>query len=574
MLSLALLLVLLFAVAVLIYFAIAANEASKRALQFEAMHKNNEIALNDSVRKLEQAKLKISKLSKYEGIANADDRAKEVLDEANEAADRAKDEAQKILAQARTDSEDITNTARDQARALTSDARSSAKKTMGDAEYERDLAALQAKRIIDDAHKRAEEIAGSAYEAKRNADLYQQTAEAMRNVIEGYGDRYLIPGRSILDDLAEEVGYKEAGQELANARERTRHMVSSRTAATCEYVEDTRRNYAIDFVVDAFNGKVDSILSRVKNDNVGKVEREIKDAFTLVNFNGKAFRDARITEEYLQSRLVELKWAAIAQQIKLEEREEQRRIQGQLRDEEKARKEYEREMKQAAKDEETLRKAMEKVQRQVESANAEQRVKYEQQLQELRDKLKVAEDRNQRAISLSQQTRKGHVYIISNMGSFGEHVYKIGLTRRLEPTDRVRELGDASVPFAFDVHALIFSDDAPALECELQRRLALNRVNKVNRRKEFYKVELREIREHVKQLGANVQWTLMAAAREYQETLAVERAINNDPQARELWMKRQLELEKTAAYLSDEAENVAAKEPDSNAESSTDAAAA
>ena len=90
------------------------------------------------------------------------------------------------------------------------------------------------------------------------------------------------------------------------------------------------------------------------------------------------------------------------------------------------------------------------------------------------------------------------MYVISNIGSFGEGIYKIGLTRRLEPYDRVKELGDASVPFEFDVHAMIFSDDAPALENTLHRHFRDRELNKVNHRKEFFRVDIDEIEEVVK----------------------------------------------------------------------------
>lgn len=376
-----------------------------------------------------------------------------------------------------------------------------------------------------------------------NAALYEQTVKAMKNILEGYGNKYIIPEESLLDDLAEEFGYTEAGQELKKARERTKYMVRNGTAATCEYVETNRRETAIAFVLDAFNGKVDSILSRVRNDNAGTLQQEIRDAFTLVNYNGKAFRDARITEEYVSARLEELKWAAIAQQIKLDEREEQRRIKEQIREEEKARREYERAMRDAAKEEDLVRKAMEKAQQQMQQASAEQRIKFEIQLRELEEKLKLAEERNQRALSMAQQTKRGHVYIISNIGSFGENVYKIGLTRRLEPLDRVRELGDSSVPFEFDVHAMIFNEDAPSLESRLHKHFVLGQMNKVNHRKEFFRVGLKEIREELEKLGLSTNWTMTAKAREYFESQAIEVMIKEDPAKRDAWIKRQLNLE-------------------------------
>ena len=143
------------------------------------------------------------------------------------------------------------------------------------------------------------------------------------------------------------------------------------------------------------------------------------------------------------------------------------------------------------------------------------------QLAALQEKLTEAEARSQRALSMAQQTRSGHVYVISNVGSFGEDVFKIGMTRRLEPLDRVRELGDASVPFAFDVHAMIYSEDAPALENALHRKFNELRLNKVNPRKEFFRVNLGDIRAATQEMGLTAQFTMLAQAQEYRESLAM-----------------------------------------------------
>lgn len=402
-----------------------------------------------------------------------------------------------------------------------------------------DLATLQAATIVQAAEKRAQEIAGDAYEAKQKAALYQGTIQAMKNVIEGYGDRYIVPERSLLDDLAEEFGHTEAGSELKKARERSSYMVRNRTAAISEYGDTDRGSTVVRFVLDAFNGKVDSILSRVRHNNVGTLAQEIRDAANIVNFNGWAFGNARVNSEYLASRLEELRWAATAQQLKFEEREEQRHIKEQLREEEKARREYERAIREAAREQELIRKAMERAQQDMERATTEQKARYERLLEELTLKLQKAEERSQRALSMAEQTKRGHVYVISNVGSFGEHVYKIGLTRRLEPLDRIYELGDSSVPFGFDVHALIFSDDAPALEARLHKHFALMQVNKANCRKEFFRIDLRQFREEIDKLDLPVKWTMASEAREYRESLAIEKEVARDPEKRDAWMRRQ-----------------------------------
>ena len=130
-----------------------------------------------------------------------------------------------------------------------------------------------------------------------------------------------------------------------------------------------------------------------------------------------------------------------------------------------------------------------------------------------------AEAKEQRAKSMAEQTRRGHVYIISNLGSFGDDVYKIGLTRRLDPLDRVKELGDASVPFPFDVHAMIYVDDAPAMETALHREFSNARVNAVNLRKEFFRTDLLSIKNAVERIaGMEADFKMTILAEEYYES--------------------------------------------------------
>ncbi len=168
-----------------------------------------------------------------------------------------------------------------------------------------------------------------------------------------------------------------------------------------------------------------------------------------------------------------------------------------------------------------------------------EKAKLEARLLDLSAKLVEAEENSKKAISMAQQTKKGHVYVISNIGSFGEDIYKIGLTRRLDPDERIRELGDASVPFPFDVHAMFVSDDAPALENILHRKFVERQLNKINRRKEFFRVNLKEIRQVADELGIQAVWTLTAAAVQYRETLALERAMNTDAELKRRWLADQ-----------------------------------
>jgi hypothetical protein len=452
----------------------------------------------------------VDELSVYQSIIDAEKRTREILDEAN-------GQATEILATARQDAAQV----KQKVEAVLSHAQAELDKVSGMVAAERARARDEAERIVNQALEEARRVAGSALDAKENAERYTKIARAMRNVIEGYGSRYVVPTTGLVDELANEYGHKDFGAQLKLVRQRQKDLIKSGRAADCKYVEDNRRTAAVEFALDAFNGKVDSIVSRVKHDNLGKLRQAILDAFELVNRNGSAFRDVRVTLEYRNLRLEELRLAVGIQEMKLREQEEQREIREKMREEERAKREFEKAIKAAAKEEKDLTREMDAMRARVATATEAQRAEYEAKLAVLEARLKEAEERERRAISMAQQTRRGHVYVISNIGSFGENVYKIGLTRRLDPIDRVRELGDASVPFPFDVHAMIFSEDAPALEFELQKRFQEKSLNLINFRKEFFAVPIAEIKKMLDSMGVQAHWTEAAAAREYRESIAI-----------------------------------------------------
>lgn len=518
---------------------------------------NNEVDQKNNF--ISTLQIRLEKLSQYEGILDAEVKAQEiilsaqkeaqnVIVEASKKAQKMRDEAASILhdikerdKSSEATSNDLIEAARINGDKIRKEAREKANELKNKAEAILNNATKQAETIIQNAHNKAESIAGDAYKIKQESEDLEKTLVALKNTVRGYGDDYIIPSYSLLDQLADDFGYTEAGEELKKARERSRLMVKNHTAAKCDYVEEYRKTTAIDFIIDAFNGKTDTILTLVKQDNFGVLKQKITDAYYLVNNLGKAFRNAVITPQYLDSRLDELKWAVTCTELRNREREEQRQIREQMREEERARREYEKAMKDAAKEEELLKKAIEKAQQAVAKASEEQKAKYEAKLQELSEKLKEAEEKSQRAISMAQQTKSGHVYIISNIGSFGEDVFKIGMTRRLEPTDRVRELGDASVPFPFDIHAMIFSEDAPKLETTLHKVFVDNQVNKVNPRKEFFKVSISNIRNQIESMNIQAKWTMIADAYEWRETQAIEKAMAQNSNLQKEWKEQQLQ---------------------------------
>ena len=240
-----------------------------------------------------------------------------------------------------------------------------------------------------------------------------------------------------------------------------------------------------------FNERCERIIKRAYQDGLEKCKSKI-----AVFANHMLYQlSVRIDSDYLALKIQEAEIRYHITRIKEEQRQAEI-------EERKAQKDYERALKDAAKNEEKARQQLEKQQEALINAASEQeKIKLHEKISALEAKLQEALAMKERALSMAQQTRIGYVYVISNVRSFGENVYKIGMTRRLEPMDRVRELSDASVPFAFDVHHMIYTDDAPKLEAQLHQKFSEARLNTDNFRKEFFRVPLTEITNTLKEIG-------------------------------------------------------------------------
>jgi hypothetical protein len=278
----------------------------------------------------------------------------------------------------------------------------------------------------------------------------------------------------------------------------------------------------------AFNGESDALIAKVKWNNVSQMKDRMGKLFEAINKLGEGF-NVVINSDYLELKRKELILEHEYQAKRQQEKEEMRAIQDELREEEKARREFEVAQKEAEKEEANYQKVLDKARLEIEQAVGERHEKLKQQILQLELELKAAQEKKERALSMAQQTKRGHVYIISNIGAFGENVYKIGMTRRLEPTDRIKELGDASVPFQFDIHAIIYSDVARTLECELHNAFTQKKVNMLNYRKEFFNVTLEEIESKIKELGFDAEFTRLPEAMEYRETLAIHQRLKEVP---------------------------------------------
>ncbi|TQP63988.1 DUF4041 domain-containing protein [Vibrio cholerae] len=322
-------------------------------------------------------------------------------------------------------------------------------------------------------------------------------------------------------------------EEIKDVRQQQKDMIKDKTAITFpestvisndKSFNNSILNGQVKLMLNAFNIECDLLIGKVSPSSFGRtLERIEKLANTLEK--SAATLECGFNIDYIELKFEECKLQYQYTLKKQEEVAEQQLIKEQIREEQRAIKEFEKAIADAEKEEKMYRNLLDKAQRELANATEQERSEMEQRIAMLEQQLAEAEAKEERAKSMAEQTRKGHVYVISNIGSFGEDVYKIGLTRRLEPMDRVKELGDASVPFPFDVHAMIYTDDAPALETALHREFNSKRVNAVNLRKEFFNVDLASIQEAVEKIaGIEAEFKMTALAEDYYESLRLSEA--------------------------------------------------
>ncbi|HDL7647773.1 TPA: DUF4041 domain-containing protein [Yersinia enterocolitica] len=281
----------------------------------------------------------------------------------------------------------------------------------------------------------------------------------------------------------------------------------------------------INLTARAFNGECDAAIANCTFKNWSVMHDRILAEFNKINVLNEV-NDIHISPEFLQLKLQELNLVHEYKIKKQDEKDEQREIRAQMAEERKAQQEIDRAIQEAEAEEARAHKALDKARKEMESKlakmTAEQAKIYQEKIDTLQEALAEAELKGQKALSMAQQTKRGHVYVISNLGAFGDNVFKIGMTRRLDPQDRIDELGSASVPFLFDVHAMIHCEDAPTLENTLHQRFSEKRTNLVNKRKEFFNVSLKDIKNAVYEIaGSDVDFIETASAQHYHETLAM-----------------------------------------------------
>lgn len=371
---------------------------------------------------------------------------------------------------------------------------------------------------------------------KKNIEQLEEIKKILKNEIIELDDEILFQDFGLYRpqyDFADSEGYKEA---LKEVRLQQKSMIKNATAAICTRSwrvdgseEKGKKMIAenIKQIIRNFNIECDICIDKVRFSNYESSKKRILKAFetqNLLNETNAIF----ISEDYYKLKLKELDIAYGYQQKKKEERDELRELREQQKEEERVAKEIEAKRLELEKEQAHYQNAIRKVNEQIEVEKSEERKKYLLEKKEELDNNIIDIDKAMEDLDYREANhRAGYVYIISNIGAFGNDIYKIGMTRRLEPEDRIAELSGAAVPFKYDIHAMIFSDDAPKLEAALHNAFANNKLNLVNGRKEFFKVSLEEIKKVVRENhDKTVDFKSLPEAQQYRESEMIRKKLN------------------------------------------------
>lgn len=387
----------------------------------------------------------------------------------------------------------------------------------------------------------AEDYENSWKQRKKELDIeitsLEKEANDKRKEIVELDDVVLLQDYGLYSPIYDFAHIDEYKIRLDDIRERQKEMIRNKTAAVCyttwtvdgsKSKGDAFTNQHIKQIIRCFNDECDVLVSKVKFNNILVYIEKMRKSFSVLNqINTRSC--VNLTTDYLALKIEELQLAYEYAHKKNEEKERLREEREILREEVRVQKEIEEKRKELEKEKAHYNNWLEKINIQLGKCNEssektsllEKKLDFEKQIEQIDNAIKDVDYRN-------ANKRAGYVYIISNIGSFGENIFKIGMTRRLDPTERIAELGGASVPFKFDIHAIMFSDDAPALETALHHKFRDKMVNMVNNRKEFFHVTLDEIKTVVKEhYDKTVDFINMPIAEQYRETINL-RKIRGD----------------------------------------------
>ena len=329
-------------------------------------------------------------------------------------------------------------------------------------------------------------------------------------------------------DFATSLGYKD---KLTSIRSTQKKMIKDKSAVNYfdSWAVDGSKakgrkmtNDNIKQILRSFNNECEASINKVKYNNIQSIEKRIMTSFEQLNKLNKSIK-LSITNEFLSLKLNELYLAYEYERKKQDEKEELKEQRERDREEKALQKEIQGKKKLIDKDIKHYQNLVEELKKKMSELSLdEERTSIEQQIIDLGIKVKEREEEKEELDYRTAHASAGYVYIISNIGAFGDEVVKIGVTRRIDPLERISELSSASVPFKFDVHALIFSYDAYKLETELHQYFDSYRINKVNSRKEFFRVPIAKIEEKLTEYGElTVDFRADVDAEEYRESLVL-----------------------------------------------------
>lgn len=359
----------------------------------------------------------------------------------------------------------------------------------------------------------------------------QEKIQELKKEIIVLDDEILYQSFGLYTPIYDLQSSKEYKKQIEFNRELQKKMIKDKTAANCtsdwrvnNSIREGKKmiNNKIKETIRCFNTECEGLILKVKFNNYGSIRDRIYSSFKKLNELNESL-SVTISNEYLKLKYAELDLCYEYALKRQEEKEEAQILREQQREEAKLIKEIEERRREIEKEQQHYNNALKRLNDQIETEKSDVRLQF------LLDKKKEIEnnlidlDKVLKEVDYREANqRAGYVYIISNIGAFGENVYKIGMTRRLDPQERIDELSNASVPFKYDIHTMIFSDDAPKLENVLHRAFEHRRINMMNNRKEFFKVTLNEIEEVViANHDKSVEFVKVPPAQQYRESLKI-----------------------------------------------------
>lgn len=389
--------------------------------------------------------------------------------------------------------------------------------------------------------KKNKQINSSANKISRNKELYKSIEYSINSYLNSYLNvkDYSIGGykENEIEELCPSVitklnamnvpDLKKAYKENEKQIDKLLELYSNRYT--------TKANRSIyDLMVIALRAELQNILNDLKynklQDSIDKL-KTITSKYLKIAGDGSQSILPTLTKfigeiEYLFINSIKIEYNYYVK--KEQAKQEQQAIREKMRQETEERKALEIERKKVEQEEQKYKNELNKINEDMRNSQDDAEIeKLKAKILELQSKLSDVAIKKNDIINL-QNGKAGTVYIISNLGSFGENIFKIGMTRRIDPQDRVNELGDASVPFKFDVHSFIFSEDAVALESKLHEILNSKRINKVNRRKEFFKINIEELEKIVREIDPTAEFNMTMMADEFRESLSSDVIYTDD----------------------------------------------